>query len=210
MQRSHSSHISDVQNTIKNNMKDSANHATSLTKRGMREMRDNTEEYLWSPFLNLPEQMARMMDENMRLFSSMANIWQSNPFAEKMLPQKMLPRVRVWEDDKEFHLETKLPANNPENMEVTVHDGFMTLKWEEEEFGTGGRDQRRSRNGNGNAALSSHHYSARSSLRTVMIPDNADAGKAHAVCKNGLLEVIVPKKAQAVGGGRSIPIEKSV
>lgn len=180
------SHLTDV----KNDIKDLARDAAHATKREMREMRHNAEDYLWTPFLSMQKQMARMLDENMRTFSSMADMWQGN-----LLSDKMLPKVRVWEDDKEFHLQTKLPSNNPDNVEVTVHDGFMTLKWEDEEAGR-----------NGNAG---QFRSLQSSRRTVMVPENADTEKAHAVCENGMLEVIVPKKKVAESRGRSIPIEKA-
>ncbi|HRQ60066.1 MAG TPA: Hsp20/alpha crystallin family protein [Alphaproteobacteria bacterium] len=200
MQRSH---LSDLKQAIKNNVKDSAQTAANMTQRSLREMRGNAEDYLWGPFMNMQEQMARIMDNNMRAFSSMANLWQGG-----MLAEKMLPKVRVWEDDKEFHLETKLPNNNPDNMEITMHNGFMTLKWEDAEFSNGRDKHRRSST---HVSDASGHYSASTtSLRTVMIPDNADPGKAHAICKNGILEVIVPKKALAGNNGRSIPIEKTV
>ncbi|MCD8526103.1 MAG: Hsp20/alpha crystallin family protein [Alphaproteobacteria bacterium] len=181
----------------KDNVKEAAREAKQMTRREMREMKRDADEFLWSPLMGMQQQMARLMEQNLRTFSSMTHLWQGG-----MTLDKMLPKVRVWENEKEFHLETRLPADNPDCMEITMHDGFMTLKWDDEEDGEMPLDMMMP-GANGFGAFHAHN----SSQRTVMIPENADAAKAHAVCKDGMLEVIVPKKKGAESKGRSVPID---
>ncbi|MCE7886890.1 MAG: Hsp20/alpha crystallin family protein [Alphaproteobacteria bacterium PRO2] len=138
-----------------------------------------------SPFLDMHRQMNRMM-ENM--FSSMTDQWQA-----PMAADKMMPKVRVWEDSDAFHLMTRLPQDNPDNIEVAINDNVLTLRWHEDQRQDDGPHQ---------------FFRSHDAYRTVMIPDNADPEKAEAICENGSLEVIVPKRQDAGKNARSIPIRR--
>lgn len=148
-----------------------------------REMSREMDNFM-SPFLTMHRQMNMVM-ENM--FSTMTDMWSTEV-------DKMMPKVRVWEDRDSFHLKTRLPLDNPDNIEVAINDNILTLRWHQDQREKNGPHQ---------------FFSSHDAYRTIMIPDNADPERAEAICENGSLEVIVPKREDAQDNIRSIPIRRS-
>jgi HSP20 family molecular chaperone IbpA len=178
-----SSNASHEKNTesAKRAVKEMAQSTQNAIESAQREVSENMDHFL-SPFFSLQRQAIEDM------FSSMTNMWGGASM------DKVMPKVSVWEDKEAFHLKTKLPQDNPDNMEVAVNDNILTLKWHEDKSKNNGPHQ---------------FYASHDAYRTIVIPENADPEKIEAVCKNGSLEIIVAKKETARNEGRSIPIRRS-
>ena len=141
-----------------------------------------------SPFLTMQRQMNNFMEDAWRNFSH-APMWPADM-------DRMMPKVKVWEDSESFHLQTKLPMNKPENVDVSVNDNYMTIRWSDKINETGGE--------NGEFMRSSSHVQH----RTIMLPQNADPEGAEALVKDRTLEIIMPKRKDAESEGRKIPVRK--
>jgi HSP20 family protein len=96
------------------------------------------------------------------------------------------PSIEMVDRKSDVVLKAELPGVNKEDVELTVHDGDLTLKGEfkadkevkEEDY-----------------YFSERRYG--SFERTVTLPVEVDADKAKATYKNGVLEVALPKKKTA-------------
>lgn len=92
------------------------------------------------------------------------------------------PRVEVRENGKEFKVYAELPGLEERDVEITYADGIVTLKGEkrhEEE-----------------TALYSERWSG-SFERQIVLSDEVDPDNVKATFKNGVLTVILAKKAEA-------------
>lgn len=96
------------------------------------------------------------------------------------------PRVDVEEADKEIRVKADLPGVDPKAIEITIENGILTVRGEKteekEEKGT------------------SYHRVERfagSFYRTIPLPPGADAEKVSATSANGVVTIIIPKKASA-------------
>lgn len=82
---------------VKKEMKNVQKDLENLTRAASREMADNANQMM-APFSTMQKQMNRMMEESLKTFSSMTNLWAATPLG------KVIPKVRVWEDENAFHL----------------------------------------------------------------------------------------------------------
>lgn len=148
----------------------------------MRQLERRTGNF-FAPIFDLHDQLNSAIKESVHMA---ADLWPGGA-------AKLMPKLKVWEDEKAFYLNTNLPSDDPDNIEVVVSDDFLVLKWQEE---------RQVKSGTG------YSYSMQSCHRTVMLPPNADAEQARATLKNGRLEVVVAKSRDSERQGRSIPVER--
>jgi HSP20 family protein len=133
----------------------------------------------WSPFEGI-ESLRAEMD---RLFES---------FTGSILPSGIresvwTPRVDLLEHEKEFVLVADLPGMKQEDMNISVQDNVLTLE--------GKRTFEHAENGHGR-----YHYSERTAgtfCRRFMLSTAVNAEKITATYKNGVLEVYLPKAAEA-------------
>jgi HSP20 family protein len=123
-----------------------------------------------SPFLSLHRDMNRMFDEFFRDFGlsgRMGSAW---------------PQIEVSEADHEIKVLAELPGVEERDIEVTFHDGILTLKGE----------KKIERNG--------AHYSERfegAFERDIPVGDDVDADKVKATFKNGVLTIVLTKKPES-------------
>ena len=85
----------------------------------------------------------------------------------------------------------------PEAVDVFVTDGFITIKGESKDS--------RERKDDGYVRRETSHSSF---YRQIALPASADARKAEASYKDGLLTVVIPKKADAVQNPQKLDIKK--
>lgn len=96
------------------------------------------------------------------------------------------PAVDIKEEPNQFVIHTDLPGVDIKDIEITLENGVLSLRGQrtaekEEETGQYRRVER-----------------VRGSfLRRFSLPDVADADKVTAKCKDGVLEVVVPKTQAA-------------
>lgn len=107
-----------------------------------------------------------------------------NDLWTKPLTQASMPVTDMYtEDDKRLVTEMHLPGFNKEDVDVSVHEGYLEIrgeKKEEKEKDTKKRYMLR--------------QSAMSFYRRFALPKNADGNAVEAEFENGLLKVVVPFK----------------
>lgn len=90
-----------------------------------------------------------------------------------------LPAVDIDEDEQAFHLAFEVPGIPKENIEVSVHQGMLTVSGE------------RSREEKGQNHRTERSYGKFS--RSFSLPDNIDPGAIEARFDSGLLILALPK-----------------
>lgn len=113
----------------------------------------------------------RFMDES--LFD-MPTLWQrsdSNTLA-----------LDLMEQDEQYIVKASVPGVKPEDIEITVDDGLLTVKGEIKE--------------NKETDEDNYHLRERytgSFMRRISLPNNIDADKIEATNENGVLTLVLPK-----------------
>ncbi len=94
------------------------------------------------------------------------------------------PSFEIAETEKEFHVSAELPGLTEKDVEVSMEDNLLTIKGEKKEE----KDEKKKKN--------YHLYERRygSFQRAFSLPENSDADKIAATVKNGVLEIVIPKK----------------
>jgi HSP20 family protein len=105
------------------------------------------------------------------------------------------PRADVTTDDAAFEVEIELPGVEEGDVEVLVSENALTVRGEK-------RSERE---------VEKRHYHLRERAygafrRSFRLPPEADAGRAKASYKNGVLTVTVPAKAGARRAVQKIPV----
>jgi HSP20 family protein len=96
------------------------------------------------------------------------------------------PAVDIYEDKEGFHVKAELPGLKPEEVHVNVENNMLTLRGERK------LEKEDKREG--------YHRIERaygSFQRSFVLPNSADAEKVQAEMKDGVLAVLIPKKATA-------------
>lgn len=95
------------------------------------------------------------------------------------------PRVDIKEEDQHFVIYADVPGVDPADIEVSMEKGILTIKGERtvEKTEQNGRFTRVER------THGSFH-------RRFALPDSADADNISATGKHGVLQIVIPKKAE--------------
>lgn len=132
------------------------------------------------PFRSLYREMNRMFDDFTHGFGfgrdGMSNNW---------------PHVEVSETDIEFKIVAEMPGMEEKDIDISLHDGMLTLKGE-----------KKSEN-------ASPHYSERwqgQFERSLQLGNDVDPDKCNAEFKNGVLTITLGKRAEAQRQVKHIPI----
>ena len=96
------------------------------------------------------------------------------------------PMVNIRNLDKEFKVELAVPGYSKENLKVEVSDGILTVSSEQKMEKESAQDGWKRR-----------EFSYNSFSRSFQLPENADADKVNADFKDGVLNLSIPKKAEA-------------
>lgn len=144
----------------------------------------------------LIEPLARLRNEMDRLFDDFPSRWQTVRFA---LPTGLLvPAVEMTETKKAYKLNIEVPGMDATDIEMHVQDDAILISGEKKE--------RREEDEKG------YSYSERSYgafERRIELPPGADAKGIKAKVRNGVLEIIVPKKPEAAGQRKRVEIESA-
>ena len=95
------------------------------------------------------------------------------------------PAVDIKEQDDRFEICADIPGVEPEEIEVTMENGVLTLKGERKLETRDGDDK-------GYRRVERVYGTF---YRRFSLPDTADAEKISATGKNGVIEIMIPKKA---------------
>lgn len=96
------------------------------------------------------------------------------------------PRVDVREEENRYVILADVPGVNPADIDISMDKGVLTIKGE-----------RKSEATVENSKLTRVERRYGSFQRSFALPDSADADAITATGKNGVLEIAIPKKAQA-------------
>lgn len=99
------------------------------------------------------------------------------------------PAVDVSEDNNEITLDIELPGIDPEQVEVSIDNGTLTVRGEK-------RESRKEKNDAGEGGY--YHVIERnygSFVRTFQLPQGIDENQVNAEFNNGVLEIRIPKAA---------------
>jgi HSP20 family protein len=109
----------------------------------------------------------------------------------------LTPHVDVRETDKEIVVEAELPGIEEKDISLDLKDGVLTIRGEKKhEY-----DEKKE-----NYRVMERRYG--SFQRSLRLPDTLDQDKVEANFDNGVLKINVPKRPEAIGKQRTIPITK--
>lgn len=128
------------------------------------------------------DELHRQMDALINGFFSGADMpWRlSLPETEKVF----YPSFEIGETEKEFHVSAELPGLTEKDVNVSIEDNVLSISGEKKEE----KDEKKK-----NYHLYERSYGSFS--RSFTLPENVDADKISATVKNGVLEILIPKKA---------------
>lgn len=129
----------------------------------------------WAPF----RELAALQGQVDRLFGD-------SLFGEAFDRTSWLPAVDIVENDHEIALRADLPGVDPKGVDIQVENGRLTLRGERTyEKDVKEEDYRRVERTYG------------SFVRSFALPNSVDADKIQAEYRNGVLELRLPKRAEA-------------
>jgi len=106
------------------------------------------------------------------------------------------PPVNINETTDAYHLELNAPGRNKEDFKLTVDKGLLTISYEKKEE-TKTEDYKTVRK----------EFSYKSFKRSFNIDDKIDAEGVQAKYENGVLKLLLPKKAQVAESTKQITIQ---
>ncbi|WP_331375082.1 Hsp20/alpha crystallin family protein [Sinorhizobium chiapasense] len=142
------------------------------------------------PFLSLHRNVNRLFDEVFRGFGSPSLFGGTSPFNGSW------PHVEIEENDNEIRVIAEIPGINPEDIEVLLEEGVLTLRGENKSE-TEDKDRR----------FSERYYGRFE--RRLALGRQVDEDKVAATFKNGLLAVTLPKTEKARANVKRITIDNT-
>lgn len=120
----------------------------------------------------------RQMDE---LLNSFFGDWPNGN-----LERTVWPAIDVAEDDNEIAVKAEVPGCNPDDIDISVHGNVLTI--------SGEKKQEQEKKEKGYYHIESSYGSFH---RQLTLPSGVDADKIQATCKNGVLNITLPKEEKA-------------
>ena len=108
-----------------------------------------------------------------------------------------LPAVDVVEREDAYIVKAEMPGITEDDIDVSLRDDLLTVKGEKKQE----REEKKE-----DYRLSERSYG--SFERSFRLPDDADSEKIDAKCKDGVLEVSIPKTSEVKEKVRKIEIGK--
>ena len=105
--------------------------------------------------------------------------------ASSVVTSQWAPRVDIKEEDQRFVIFADVPGVDPAEIEVSMEKGILTIKGER-------TVEKQEQNGRFTRVERTHG----SFHRRFALPDSADAEGISATGKHGVLEIVIPKKAE--------------
>ena len=119
-------------------------------------------------------------------------------FEQGEMPRnRWIPRVDVLDRDKDLLVRTAIPGVDPENIDITVEGGTLTVKG--------------SRSLSNEESTETYHrkeiYEG-SFERTIMLPEGIDPEAVTATSKDGILEISIPKLPEVLPRKVAVKIQR--
>ncbi len=130
----------------------------------------------WAALTRLQEDLNRLLEGRWPAFGDEES---------RVVTSQWVPPVDIIEESDRFVLRADVPGVKPEDIEVTVENGMLTIKGERKEE----HDERKE----GYRRIERVHGTF---YRRFSLPDTADLDRIQAKDRNGVLEVVIPKKQE--------------
>ncbi len=123
------------------------------------------------PYTVFDSQLDRLFDDAVRNVSRTSSTWS--------------PRCNVYEDENGLYVEASLPGIDPQNVEILVENGELTIKGHRKDEAESGRTYFLREMGRGDF------------FRSFTLPTDVDQTKVAASYKQGVLSLHLPKREEA-------------
>ncbi|PWK89920.1 Hsp20/alpha crystallin family protein [Fulvimonas soli] len=144
---------------------------------------------LWNATSVFPDEIRQAFD---RFFQQ-----QEESDGSNVVTSQWAPRVDIKEEDKRFVIYADIPGVDPANIEVSMEKGILTIKGER-------TVENREQNGRFTRMERSHGVFH----RRFALPDSADPEGVTAHGRHGVLEIVIPKRAETTPRRIAINTEK--
>jgi HSP20 family protein len=153
---------------------------------------------MWQPLGSLRQEIDRLFDDlNWGYWPSFGrSFFPGERLFRHTLTQAAMPAVDVVESEKAYEITAELPGMDEKNIEVKVTDGGLTIKGEK-------RDEKEEKEKD--YYMQERRYG--SFERRFELPESVDANKIEATFKKGVLNVTLPKKAEAQKPAKKIEVK---
>jgi HSP20 family protein len=131
---------------------------------------------LWGTTTPLPSDLRHVLD---RFFV------RDESNTSSVTPSQWAPRVDIKEEEQRFVIFVDVPGVDPASIEVSMEKGTLSIK---------GERMAEKSDGNGRFTRVEREYGG--FHRRFTLPDSADADNVSATGKHGVLEIVIPKKAE--------------
>jgi HSP20 family protein len=142
------------------------------------------------PFSSFREEMNSLIDRAFGRSTGFLDV----PAFGRFGTGAVTPRIDLHETEKSYSLEAELPGLEERDIDLSVHDGVLTLKGEK-------RYEKKDA-----ARVVERHYG--SFQRVFTLPSDVDDAKIDATFDKGVLTVTMPKKPGSKPASRQISIGK--
>jgi HSP20 family protein len=144
---------------------------------------------VWRPFENFRREFDRLLDD----FGG--EFWRS-PLARREVAAVGAPAVDIADKDNAYEVTADVPGFDEKSIEVKVANGSLSIKGEKKS------EKEEKQEG---YFLSERTFGSFS--RSFALPDGVDTDKIEAKVSNGVLTVVLPKKAEAQQPVRKIEVK---
>ncbi|WP_372935981.1 Hsp20/alpha crystallin family protein [Mariniphaga sediminis] len=126
---------------------------------------------------------------NQNLVNELFNNFLKNDYDENYLKGcNCKPATNIFETEKDFKLELYLPGFKKENVQLNFHENILTVKAEAAEKEENKEEFK----------YEHREFGVYNFERKFKVPKTVDAEKINAHFENGILELVLPKKEEAV------------
>jgi len=143
------------------------------------------------PFQSFRTEMDRLFDSFLGGAPSLASLRQGFSGA-----QVVTPTLDVKENEKEIVVKADLPGLDEKDINLTIHNGVLSLRGEKKSEHTDERE---------NYHVMERSYG--SFQRSIRLPDTIDEDKAEARFDKGVLTISLPKRPETVSTQKKIEIK---
>ncbi len=143
----------------------------------------------WEPIkdlVNFQKDMQRDMDDFFRrVFGSFSSMTPSSLFGRET--RGWYPAIDCFVKNNQVVIHADLPGVDPKDVDISITGNMLTIKGE-----------RKAEYDEKKEGYLFHEASYGAFERTLTLPEGVDTNKVHATYRNGILEVTMPAKAEAL------------
>ncbi|MBK7442996.1 MAG: Hsp20/alpha crystallin family protein [Bacteroidetes bacterium] len=117
-------------------------------------------------------------------------------FNDEFINLERMPAVNVIDNEKFYELEVAVPGMHKEDFKVEIKDGLLSIYGER-------KDEKKEEDKN----YTRKEFSCLSFSRMFTLPENVRAGEIDAEYKNGVLNIVLPKKEVTTVAAKKVEVK---